>query len=39
MNGHWSEKAVKEADKYTDANRVCVDPEGLYFNFPDGKDW
>lgn len=39
MSGHWSEKAHKEAAKYTDPYQVCVDPEGLYFDFPDGKDW
>ena len=39
MNGHWSEKAVNEANKYTDATQVCVDPKGLYFDHPDGKDW
>jgi phosphoserine aminotransferase len=39
MNGHWSEKAVNEANKFTDATQVCVDPNGLYFDHPDGKDW
>ena len=39
MNGHWSEKAVKEADKYTDAVQVTVDPKGLYFDHPKGSDW
>jgi phosphoserine aminotransferase len=39
MSGHWSEKAANEADKYTDAHRVCVDDTGLYFDFPAGKDW
>jgi phosphoserine aminotransferase len=39
MNGHWSEKAVKEADKFTTAYRVNVDEKGLYFDYPDGKDW
>merc|ERR1712196_322319 len=39
MNGHWSEKAVKEADKYNESYRICVDPDGLYFDFPVGKDW
>jgi phosphoserine aminotransferase len=39
MNGHWSEKAVKECDMYSKATRVCVDPKGLYFDHPEGKDW
>jgi phosphoserine aminotransferase len=40
MSGHWSEKAVKEARK--SCNNVVernVDPSGLYFDYPDGKDW
>jgi phosphoserine aminotransferase len=40
MSGHWSEKSVKEAKKYTDDVVECnLDPTGLYFDYPDGKDW
>ena len=40
MNGHWSEKAVKEAKYFCDDVQECnVDPAGLYFDYPDGKDW
>lgn len=40
MNGHWSEKALKEAKIFCDDVQTCnVDPAGLYFDYPDGKDW
>jgi phosphoserine aminotransferase len=39
MNGHWSEKASNEAKLYTDPHLACVDPTGLYFSLPEGKDW
>ena len=40
MNGHWSEKAVKEAKKFSDdVVELNTDPSGLWFDYPDGKDW
>jgi phosphoserine aminotransferase len=42
MNGHWSEKAHKEAMKYSDTHDItqaCVDPTGLYFGLPKGSEW
>lgn len=39
MSGHWSEKAVMEAEKFGDAHKVNVDETGLYFDYPEGKDW
>lgn len=43
MNGHWSEKSHKEAMKYKSdthhVDQVCVDDTGLYFDYPDSKDW
>jgi phosphoserine aminotransferase len=40
MSGHWSEKAVKEAKIYSkNIHQSCVDPSGLYFDYPAGKDW
>ena len=39
MNGHWSEKAKNEAALYSSVHEVCKDPEGLYFNMPEYKDW
>ena len=40
MSGHWSEKAVREARKScSDVVECNVDPTGLYFDYPDGKDW
>jgi len=40
MNGHWSEKSVKEAKMYS--NQVYLlneDPKGLYFDLPDKTKW
>jgi len=40
MNGHWSEKSVKEAKMY--CNQVYLlneDPKGLYFDLPDKTKW
>ena len=40
MSGHWSEKSVKEARMFCDDVQECnVDPTGLYFDYPKGKDW
>eukprot|EP00662_Eupelagonemidae_sp_cell21_P035325 gene35325-56810_t len=39
MNGHWSEKASREADLYCRVNRVCVDPKGMYFTLPEPETW
>ncbi|CAE7657171.1 PSAT1 [Symbiodinium microadriaticum] len=40
MNGHWSEKAVKEAKKFSnDVVELNQDPTGLWFDYPNGKDW
>jgi len=40
MSGHWSEKSVKEAKIFCDdVHEANVDPTGLYFDYPAGKDW
>jgi phosphoserine aminotransferase len=39
MSGHWSEKARNEARLFGKVKEVAVDPEGLYFDIPDGKTW
>lgn len=40
MNGHWSEKASKEAKKFCDDVKLLnVDPKGLYFDLPDKHQW
>jgi len=39
MSGHWSEKARNEARMFGKVTEVAVDPEGLYFEIPDGKTW
>ena len=39
MSGHWSEKAVREAELYCKVNQVAYDPTGLYFTVPEAKDW
>ena len=39
MSGHWSEKASREAQKYAEIEERTVDPTGLYFDYPAGKDW
>eukprot|EP01063_Lacrimia_lanifica_P037233 TRINITY_DN758_c0_g1_i1.p2 TRINITY_DN758_c0_g1~~TRINITY_DN758_c0_g1_i1.p2 ORF type:complete len:416 (+),score=243.91 TRINITY_DN758_c0_g1_i1:72-1319(+) len=39
MNGHWSEKAQREAELYCKVHEVAHDPTGLYFTVPEPKDW
>eukprot|EP01059_Diplonema_ambulator_P037580 TRINITY_DN9_c0_g1_i1.p1 TRINITY_DN9_c0_g1~~TRINITY_DN9_c0_g1_i1.p1 ORF type:complete len:440 (+),score=176.22 TRINITY_DN9_c0_g1_i1:70-1320(+) len=39
MNGHWSEKASREAELYCKVHRICEDDTGLYFTVPEPKDW
>eukprot|EP00755_Sulcionema_specki_P027391 Sspe_Gene.1782::Locus_592_Transcript_2_4_Confidence_0.500_Length_1524::g.1782::m.1782 len=39
MNGHWSEKASREAELYCKVNHVGYDPTGLYFTVPEPETW
>jgi len=39
MSGHWSEKARNEARLFGKVKEVAVDPQGLYFDIPEGKTW
>jgi len=39
MNGHWAEKASREADMYCRVNRVAEDPKGLYFTVDEPETW
>jgi len=39
MSGHWSEKARNEARLFGQVTEVAVDPEGLYFEIPEGRTW
>ncbi|KAJ9448772.1 Phosphoserine aminotransferase [Diplonema papillatum] len=39
MNGHWSEKASREAELYCKVNRVATDKSGLYFTVPEPETW
>eukprot|EP01061_Rhynchopus_euleeides_P038196 TRINITY_DN65621_c0_g1_i1.p1 TRINITY_DN65621_c0_g1~~TRINITY_DN65621_c0_g1_i1.p1 ORF type:complete len:440 (+),score=212.43 TRINITY_DN65621_c0_g1_i1:132-1322(+) len=39
MSGHWSEKAVREAELYCKVQNIAEDPTGMYFTVPEPETW
>jgi phosphoserine aminotransferase len=39
MNGHWSEKASREAEMYCKVHKVALDKTGMYFTVPEPETW